>query len=230
MPNLAPDQSSLGIKMKFLKSKWTFYIIFILGVALLVFLFYSREEGWQVQSIRDGDTIVLSNGEEVRYIGIDTPEKSQPYFGEAKEANRKMVEGKKVTLEYDVEKRDDYLRLLAYVWIVLDSAKGWDSLLVNAELIKRGLAWVYSHHPNLAYRDYFVSLQKEAREKRIGIWSLPVPEKEEYYIASKGSKKFVFHRPDCLNVKRILEENKIIFQTRDEALDSGYSPCRTCKP
>jgi len=183
-----------------------------------------------VRGIRDGDTIVLSNGEEVRYIGIDAPEKSQPYFEEAKEANRKMVEGKKVTLEYDVEKKDDYLRVLAYVWILLDSAKGRDSLFVNAELIKLGLAWVYSHHPNLRYRDYLVSLQKEAREKKIGIWSLPMPEEEKYYIASKGSKKFVFHRPDCLSVKRILEKNKILFQTRDQALDSGYSPCRTCKP
>jgi micrococcal nuclease len=216
--------------MKFLKSKWTIYVIFILVVGLLILLFYSPEEGWRVQSIKDGDTIVLSNGEEIRYIGVDAPEKSEPYFEEAKEANRKMVEGKKVTLEYDVEKKDNYLRVLAYVWIILDSTKGPDSLLVNAELVKQGLAWVYSHHPNLRYRDYLVSLQREAREKKIGIWSIPVPEKEEYYIASKGSKKFVFHRPDCLNAKRILEKNKIIFQTRDEALDSGYSPCRTCKP
>jgi hypothetical protein len=138
LPDLDTDQIIFEMRMKFLKSKWTLYIIFILGVALLVFLFYSREEGWQVQSIKDGDTIVLSNGEEVRYIGVDAPEKSQPYFEEAKEANRKMVEGKKVTLEYDVEKKDDYLRVLAYVWVLLDSAKGPDSLLVNAELIKQG--------------------------------------------------------------------------------------------
>lgn len=66
--------------MKFLKSNWAIYIIFILAAGLLILLFYSPEEGWKVQSIKDGDTIVLSNGEEVRYIGIDAPEKSQPYF------------------------------------------------------------------------------------------------------------------------------------------------------
>ena len=217
------------MKSKFLKSKWIFYLIFILVVGLLVVLFYSPEKGWKVRSIKDGDTIILENGEEVRYIGIDTPEESQPYFEEAKEANREMVEGKKITLEYDIEKRDDYFRLLAYIWIVADRAKGGDNLLVNAELIKQGLACVYSFRPNLRYKDYFVSLQKQAREKKIGIWSVPVSE-EEYYVASKASKRFVFHRPNCLNAKSILEKNKIIFRTRDEALDSGYSPCRTCKP
>ncbi|MFQ6031824.1 MAG: thermonuclease family protein, partial [Candidatus Zixiibacteriota bacterium] len=178
-------------------------------------------------SIKDGDTIILKNGEEVRSVGIDTPEKSRPYFDEAREANRKMVEGKKVILEFDIQKRDDRLRLLAYVWIVADPLG--ESLLVNAELIKQGLAWVYSHRPNLRYRDYFVSLQKDAREKRIGIWSVPVSE-EEYYIASERSKKFVFHRPNCSNVRGILEKNRIIFKSRDEALDLGYSPCRACKP
>jgi len=218
------------MKSKFLKSKWIFYVFFLLAVGLLILLFYSPKEKWNVQSIKDGDTIILRNGEEVRYIGIDTPEKSQPYFEEAKEANRKLVEGKKVTLEYDIEKRDDYFRLLAYIWIVADRAKGGDNLLVNAELIKQGLACVYSHRPNLKYRDYLISLQKGAREKKIGIWSLPVLEEEKYYIASKGSKKFVFHRPNCLSAKEILEKNKIIFNTRNEALDSGYSPCRTCRP
>jgi micrococcal nuclease len=228
MSDLAPDKDSSKMKSKFLKSSWTIYIIFILIVGLLVLLFYPQDEGWRVKSIKDGDTIILTNGEEVRYVGIDTPEKSQPYFDEAKEINRKLVEGKRVTLEFDTEKRDDRFRLLAYVWIVADPQLG-DSLLVNAELIKRGLAWVYSHRPNLKYRDYFISLQKGVRQKRIGIWSLPVSE-EKYYVASKGSKKFVFHRPHCSNAKRILEKNRIIFKTRDEALDSGYSPCRTCKP
>jgi micrococcal nuclease len=209
------------MKSKSSKSNWIFYIIFILAVGLLILLFYSPEKAWKVQTIKDGDTIVLSNGEEVRYVGIDTPEESEPYFGEAKEFNRKMVEGKRISLEYDQETKDKYFRILAYVWV--------DSLLVNAELIKQGLAWVYSFRPNLRYRDYFVSLQKEAREKKIGVWSVPVSE-EEHYVASQRSKQFVFHRPNCPNAKSILEKNKITFRTRDEALDSGYSPCRTCKP
>lgn len=215
------------MKSKFLKSKWIFYVFFLLAVSLLTLFFYSPEEGWNVQSIKDGDTIVLSNGEEVRYIGIDAPEKSQPYFEEAKEANRKMVEGKRVTLEYDTERRDDHLRLLAYLWIVPDSQLG-DSLLVNAELIKRGLAWVYAHPPDLKHRNYFCSLQREARKAKIGIWSLPVSKIEKYYIGNEHSTRF--HRPSCKYATQMEDKNKIIFNTREEALDSCYSPCRFCQP
>lgn len=216
------------MKRKFLKSKWVFYLFFILVVGLLVLLFYSRDEGWKVKNVKDGDTIILGNDEEVRYIGIDTPEESQPYFEEAKEANRKLVEGKKVSLEYDEQKRDDYLRLLAYVKIPADPTKGGDPLFVNAELIKQGLASVYSHRPNLRHRDYFCSLQKEARKAKIGIWSIPVSEEEEYYLGNKRS--FRFHRPNCKYALQMAEGNKIVFQTREEALDSCYSPCRSCQP
>jgi micrococcal nuclease len=208
------------MKSKFLKSRWIFYIFFLLTVGLLILLFYSPEKGWKVQKIKDGDTIVLSNGEEVRYIGVDAPEKSQPYFEEAKEANRKMVEGKRISLEYDQKTKDNYFRILAYIWV--------DSLLVNAELIKQGLACVYSHFPNSKHRNYFCSLQKEARKGKIGIWSIPVSEIEEYYIGNKHSTRF--HRPSCKYAAQMEDKNKIIFRTKEEALDSCYSPCRFCQP
>ena len=217
---LAPGESSFEMKSKFLKSKWIFYLIFVLAVSLLVLLFYSRDEEWRVKSIKDGDTIILQNEEEVRYVGIDTPEKSHPYFEEAKEFNRKMVEGKRISLEYDQETRDKYFRILAYVWM--------ESLLVNAELIKQGLAWVYTHSPNLKHRDYFCSLQRQARKAQIGIWSIPVSEIEEYYIGNKRS--FRFHRPNCKYALQMADRNKIIFRAKEEALDSCYSPCRFCQP
>jgi len=208
------------MRSSFFKSRWIFYLIFVLAVALLVFIFYPRHEGWKVEKVFDGDSIVLQSGETVRYIGIDAPEKSQPYFEEAKEVNRKMVEGKRISLEYDQEIRDKYSRILAYVWV--------DSILINAELIKRGFAWVYIHPLNLKYRNLFCSLQRQARKARIGIWSIPVPEKEEYYLGNKRS--FRFHRPDCKYALQMAGSNKIIFKTREEALDSCHSPCRFCKP
>ena len=70
----------------------------------------------------DGDTIELDGGEKVRYIGIDTPETKHPrkpvqWMGkEATAANQVLVEGRKVQLEYDVERKDKYGRMLAYVW------------------------------------------------------------------------------------------------------------------
>ena len=169
----------------------------------------------------DGDTIVLENGEVVRYIGIDTPERDDPFYGEATEANQEMLERGRITLEYDQDRRDRYGRLLAYVWV--------DTLLLNAELIRKGLASVYLFSPNLKYRERFISLQREARQKSVGIWSIPV-EPEAHYVSSRRSQRFVFHRPDCRSAKRIKGENLMRFETRDEALDSGYSPCRNCRP
>jgi micrococcal nuclease len=208
------------MKSKFPKSKWIFYLVFVLAAGLLVLLFYPRDKGWRVETIVDGDTIVLSSGEEVRYIGIDTPEQSDPYFEEAKELNRKMVEGQRISLEYDHEKKDVYFRTLAYVWI--------ENVLVNAELVKQGLARVYSRRPNLRYVNYFCSAQSQARKAKIGIWSITAGQEEDHYLGNKYS--FRFHRPDCEYALQMAEKNKIVFKTRNEALDSCYSPCRTCKP
>ena len=205
----------------FLKSRRVLYMVFILGVGLLVILFYPRSEGLSLKEVIDGDTIILSNGEKIRYIGINTPDKGQPFFSEATKASLEMLSSKLISLKYDVETKDNTGRTLAYVWV--------DSLFVNAELIKRGLAWVYIVSPNLAQRETFISLQKEARQKRIGIWAIPVP-KEKHYVATKESRKFIFHRPSCKWAQKILDKNRITFKSRDEALDLGYSPCRTCNP
>ncbi len=64
----------------------------------------------------DGDTIDIEGGYRVRYIGIDTPEKDEAFYSEAKEANRRLVEGKTVWLTVDAQPSDRYGRLLAYVW------------------------------------------------------------------------------------------------------------------
>ncbi len=116
-----------------------------------------------VTRIIDGDTIEIEGGYRVRYIGIDTPERGEPYYLEATEANRSLVEGKKVRLEKDVEDKDKYGRLLRYVWV--------DDTMANAELVRLGYAYSYSYPPNLKYQPYFLQLEKEAREQRLGLWS-----------------------------------------------------------
>ena len=172
----------------------------------------------------DGDTIILSNGVTVRYIGIDAPEMFQPFFQEAKDTNEAMVDRKIIRLELEYEKGDtrNYTdgRLLAYVYV--------GDLFVNAELIKKGLARLYPFRSHPTYIDSFCFLQKQAREAKVGIWSLPVPEKEEHYLGNK--RTFKFHRPSCKYALQMAERNKIVFKTREEALDSCYSPCRFCQP
>jgi len=209
------------MKKSFVNIKWLLYLAFIVSSALLIFIFYPSSTDLKVREVQDGDTIILTNGEKIRYIGMDTPERAEPFYSEATKENKEMLKGEKITLEYDLERKDDYGRTLAYVWA--------DSLMINAELIKKGLAWVYLFSPNLKYRDQFIYLQKQAREKKIGIWSVP-SSPEKYYVATRHSQRFVFHRPDCDSAQKIKAENLIRFETREEALDRGYSPCRACKP
>jgi len=119
----------------------------------------------------DGDTIHVRIGarvEKVRYIGVNTPEVHHPRKGEepggreAAEVNRRLVEGKTVRLELDVQERDRYGRLLAYVWV--------GDVMVNAELVRLGYAQVMTIPPNVRYQEIFVKLQREAREAGRGLW------------------------------------------------------------
>ncbi|MBU2607911.1 MAG: thermonuclease family protein, partial [Chloroflexi bacterium] len=102
-----------------------------------------------VIKVIDGDTIVIEGGYRVRYIGIDTPEihpRLEAYGIEAWQANRRLVEGKRVRLEKDVSETDRYNRLLRYVYV--------DGVFVNAELVRMGLARVKSYPPDTKYQAY----------------------------------------------------------------------------
>ena len=122
-----------------------------------------NENAVLVTRVIDGDTIEIEGWIRVRYIGIDTPEIDEPYYSEATEANRKLVEGKRIRLEKDVANKDKYGRLLRYVWV--------NEMMVNAELVRLGYAYSYSYPPNLKYQAHFLQLEKEAREQKRGLWS-----------------------------------------------------------
>jgi micrococcal nuclease len=124
-----------------------------------------------VVRVVDGDTIHVRVGErveKVRYIGVNTPEVHHPRKGEepggrdAMAVNRTLVSGRRVRLETDVQERDRYGRLLAYVWI--------GDTMVNAELLRRGYAQVMTIPPNVRHQALFVKLQREAREGGQGLW------------------------------------------------------------
>ena len=120
-----------------------------------------------VERVIDGDTVVLTSGERVRYLGVDTPEitggKDECYGAEAAELNRQLVDGKRVVLHYDVECEDRYGRLLA--WIEVD---GRD---VNGLLVERGLACVLIIPPNgQDRREELERLEARARAGLAGMW------------------------------------------------------------
>jgi hypothetical protein len=84
---------------------------------------------------------------------------------EAKKANEALVMGKKVRLEYDVQKKDKYGRTLAYVFVRENNKE----IMVQTELLRRGLAFLYTLPPNVRYVDVFLAAQKEARANKAGI-------------------------------------------------------------
>ena len=126
-----------------------------------------------VKQVIDGDTILLQQGQKVRYLGINAPEirawdgkqwvlRRQILGEEAKTRNERLVEGKRIRLEYDRKKRDVYDRLLAYVRV--------GDVFVNGELVREGLALMDVRTPNLKYQKMFLDFQREARRYNRGIW------------------------------------------------------------
>ena len=125
----------------------------------------------EVLRVVDGDTIeVLLDGEEedVRYIGVDTPEsvapgsRSSATARRASEANADLVEGEDVVLVFDAELRDRYGRLLAYVYV--------GEVLVNAELLKGGFARTLEIEPNTSKAPRFERLEGRAGAGGRGLW------------------------------------------------------------
>lgn len=130
----------------------------------------------EVVRVVDGDTIkVRYNGrvESVRYIGIDTPETVhpsrpvEPFGPEASALNKALLTEGTVYLSFDLEQRDHYGRLLAYVYAVHDRQR----IFVNLEIVRAGLARAFPYAPNTAYAGLFRQTEVEARGAHRGIWS-----------------------------------------------------------
>jgi len=126
-----------------------------------------------VRDVIDGDTVRLSDGRLVRYLGIDAPEARrrvgeewvedpEPFSRAATEANRLLVGGRTIRLEYDVNPTDRYGRLLAYVYV--------DGEMVNEALVREGLAVLLTIPPNVKHTERLRQAQEEARRAARGIW------------------------------------------------------------
>ena len=142
-------------------------------VALLLFLLPVSTDLRSVLRVVDGDTIwVCQPDEKIRLIGIDAPEtrntgkKQVGYYGkEASDYLKARLKGKKVRLEYDVQRYDVYRRTLAYVYLE-------DGTMINAELVRLGYATVMTVAPNVKYAGKFILLQQEARKNKRGLWAV----------------------------------------------------------
>jgi micrococcal nuclease len=128
-------------------------------------------ETFRVKEVVDGDTIVLEDGTKVRYIGINTPERDRPFYEEATDANRKLVEDREVRLEFDTVQIDQYGRTLAYVFVRGSTSSSQGETFVNLELLRQGYANAFTVPPNVKYEELFRDTEREAREAGRGLWA-----------------------------------------------------------
>lgn len=130
---------------------------------------------FRIHRVVDGDTFWLINAkgekEKIRFIGIDAPEaknygkKVKQYYGkESTNFLTNYLKGKKVRLEYDVQRYDQYGRTLAYVFME-------DGTFLNDYIVRCGFAVTSTYPPNVKYQSRFLKSERHARNNKLGMWA-----------------------------------------------------------
>ncbi|MCU6794868.1 thermonuclease family protein [Paenibacillus sp. WQ 127069] len=188
----------------------------------------------------DGDTLeVTINGkkETVRMILVDTPETKkpntpvQPFGPEASTFTKETLEGKDVKLERDVSVRDQYKRLLYYVYI--------GDKMFNEMLLEKGFARVAVFPPDVKYVDQFREIQKKAQEAKLGIWSFENYATDKGFDDSKAKKdipidmnaKFETHKSaPAVKPKETSAASNIHYNNCTEVKKAGKAPLHRGDP
>lgn len=187
------------------------FLLGLLGAARALTPIAPLNGPYALDYVVDGDTIrVLINGrsESVRLIGIDTPETKdpnrtlQPFGPEASAFTTRLLAGKRVWLERDVQERDRYDRLLAYVYYE-DPDGSWTAngrrfAQANLRIALSGLADLLTIPPDVQYAELYLYAVRTAREAGRGMWGAPVP--RDSTTRDSGSEatvriKCVFYNP-----------------------------------
>ena len=207
--------------------------------------FKSDDDLYKIASVTDGDTVRLADGQRVRLLGVDAPEKGKCGYDEAKDFLVNLIEKKDVQLVKDIKNIDIYGRLLRYVILPVENG---DDRLINNELLEQGYAENYSEAPNNRYRDLFISAQEEAKKKRLGIWGdclgteekvkleksdRPPPNKDCIIKGNISEKSFgrTYLVPGCdnyNNVKIDYGKGEQYFCSEKEAINAGFRKATNC--
>lgn len=223
-----------------LKSKTKILIIIALGLAgALLWLKTVLSPTVLVTRVIDGDTIKLSNGKVVRYIGIDTPETAkgqtpnrsgsgqappQCFALEATEMNRQLVESKRVKIKTDKNEMDNFGRTLAYVYL--------EEIFVNQHLLEQGAGKFQLDTVNLQHSPALTAAAQKAHQEKAGLWGKCAPS-SELGCQIKGNldrlDKRWYHLPDFRHYEQTvvnLEHGDQWFCTEKEAQEAGFERAR----
>lgn len=179
-----------------------------------------------IARVLDGVTLETSTGETVRLIGIglfefaSAPALNDRYRAEAIEFTTRRVQGRAVRLEVDEVQTDRQGRRLAYVWT--------DSMLLNEDLIRAGLAEVRAHPPNLHDYARFAATQRQAVRDRRGVWGRP--ELMDIYgwtpggVIGRSLMPIFYHHADPELDRLPFGERHVYFDNPAEAARHGFAP------
>jgi endonuclease YncB( thermonuclease family) len=196
---------------------------------LLVFLIACAYDPTAVRYVIDGDTFVLNNGDTVRLLGIDSPEKGDVLYDRAGYELQRRIAGRQLTFEGDME--DKYGRKLREVFA--------EDVYVNAALVQDGWARTFMLE-NTKYKPLLDKAQEEARKERKGIWNL----NDDSYkrlsercvqlgctvgtIAVASKYGDVFYNCGCGAALIITPENLACFNSLQDAIAAGLRETRKC--
>lgn len=200
-----------------------------------------------VSKVIDGDTIKIKDGEKVRLIGIDAPEKGECHYGESADFLKELLLGRYAWLEKDISETDDYGRWLRYVILPADKNKE-DNILVNDYLVKEGLVKSVSSSPDLRYRDLMATSQQKAIRENKGIWKACRYEPEYFKYREQGAESpsencrikgnisergygRIYLLPGCDNYKTVKIDpckGEQYFCSEEEATEAGFRKATNC--
>jgi endonuclease YncB( thermonuclease family) len=201
-----------------------------------------------VEEVVDGDTIVLEDGVRVRLLGLDAPEQGACFADQSKQGLQEMVLGRQVILEKDQTAKDNYDRLLRYVFIYEDNPET-DQAFLNRELVRAGLALSQYVKPNRRYLQQLQAAEREAETQKLGLWSACDPSanraepqreeasdpySEECVIKGNINKRYEkdYFLPGCPNYKRVKvdpRKGEQWFCTEEEAAQAGWQRSASCE-
>ncbi len=198
-------------------------------VMLLLFLAACTYAPNDARYIIDGDTFVLNNGDTVRLLGIDAPEKGDILYDRAAYELQRRIAGRQLMLEGDTE--DKYNRKLRDVF-----AEGTH---INLELVREGWARTFMHE-NSKYKPLLDKAQEEARAERKGIWNVDDASYKRFSercaklgcqigtIAVASKYGDVYYNCACSAALIITPENLACFSTLQDAISAGLRETRKC--
>jgi endonuclease YncB( thermonuclease family) len=209
----------------------------VLALLVLPLVVYATTYEARVVSVADGDTVtVLTTDNEqvrIRLAEIDAPEGGQPWSRKATDALKAMVADKTV-LVVPID-TDVYGRTVARLYV--------DGVDVNAALVRDGHAWVYRRYAN---DQTLYVLETAARERGIGLWGLPENERQPPWEWRAGGaqeladedpgtgrvignrRSMVFHLPLCPSYNQVSEQNRVYFETPEDAEAAGFRMAGNC--